>query len=335
MMPLDIHELFTRCMARDRVALGQAMTFLESRRPADRVAAVTLLNWCEERVAGLAGSVKLAVSGAPGVGKSSLIEALGLMAVKAGHRVGVVTIDPSSRLSKGSILGDKSRMTTLSTSPDAFIRSSPAGDILGGMGRRTFELMALLEAAGFDLILLETVGVGQSEHLAWQFTDGFVLVLQPGAGDELQGIKRGITELADLVFVNKADGEMKKLAGMAKSHYLQALHYLSPARSDWQVRVLACSALTGECVNDAWQSIDDFCRFTLSHPERKIYRHRQHQNWLAWSVQCNAQELLLHHPAVQKRLTAAEKESSGDRIFKTEFEIGEIMRQLLADRPEN
>jgi len=300
-----IEELYARCLARDRVALGRAVTLLESTRPEDREAAVQLLDRLDAHLRRTDSGLKLTISGSPGAGKSSLIEALGQLALQAGLRVGVVTVDPTSTLSKGSILGDKARMTKLSNHPDAFVRSSPAGDVLGGLGRRTFETMTLLEAAGFDLVLLETVGVGQSEHLAWSFTDGFLLVLQPGAGDELQGIKRGITELSDIVLVNKADHDMKSLADIARAQYAQALHYLTPSREGWEPKVLACSAQTGYGL-----------------PE--------------WSVEQTAQELILRQPIVREKLESALGTDPGaTSIFNTEYEIGRILSGLFTGDSTN
>jgi LAO/AO transport system kinase len=331
-MDTSAESLFLACLRRDRVALGRAMTLLESTRPEDRAQAVDLLERCDARIRETGGAVRLTISGSPGAGKSTLIEALGRMTVEAGQRIGVITVDPTSSLSRGSILGDKARMSFLSTHPDAFIRPSPAGEILGGLARRTFELMTLLEAAGHDLVVLETVGVGQSEHLAWEFTDGFILVLQPGAGDELQGIKRGITELADIVLVNKADGNLLKAANLARAQYAQALHYLSPTRPDWPVRVLACSALTGNGLPEAWETLTEFRRYILEHPDRAKRRQAQQAHWLSWSVRMTAQDLLLRHPIVRAQLEAASGPDSGaTSIFKTEFALAQTMRRLLQD----
>lgn len=327
----QIDELYARCLARDRVALGRAVTLLESTRPEDREAAVVLLDRLDSHLRSTRGGLKLTVSGSPGVGKSSLIEVLGQQALESGLRVGVVTVDPTSALSKGSILGDKARMTTLSNHPEAFVRSSPAGDVLGGLGRRTFETLTLLEAAGFDLVLLETVGVGQSEHLAWSFTDGFILVLQPGAGDELQGIKRGITELADIVLVNKADTDLKLLAEMARAQYAQALHYLTPPREGWEQKVLACSAQTGYGLPEVLKAMLEYREYIRKATDPESRRAAQRQAWLTWSVEQTAQDLILEYPAIRNKLSQARRnDSRASSIFKTEYEIGQILSDLFA-----
>ena len=247
--------LFQKITGGDRVALGLALTLVESELRADRKNAVELLDLCEKNNALNDRSIRFAVSGAPGVGKSTLIETLGNKAINEGYKVGVITVDPTSSVSSGSILGDKSRMQTLSLSSSAFVRPSPAGSLLGGIGRRSKEMMTLLVAAGYDLIFLETVGVGQSEHIAWQLTDGFILIIQPGSGDELQGIKRGITELADIIVINKADSNLKEASAITRSHYQNAIHYFYPLRQGWQPKVLTCSAKEGTGIDEFWGRI--------------------------------------------------------------------------------
>ena len=232
-------------------ALAKAITLVESARPEDRPAALDLLGAFPVP----AGTVRIGISGAPGVGKSTFIEALGLHLVSAGHRIAVLTVDPSSRIAGGSILGDKTRMAELSRHPGAFIRPTPAGHALGGVARRTREAIRLCEAAGFDVVVVETVGVGQSETAVTAMTDLFVLLLAPAAGDELQGIKRGITELADLVLVNKADGEMADAARRTVAEYRNALHLMRPRAAAWRPAVEACSALEGHGVAEAWQRL--------------------------------------------------------------------------------
>ena len=235
-------ELANQLMAGNRVALGQAITLIESQSAADRPAADALLN----RVLEVKHqAIRIGVTGVPGVGKSTFIEKWGLQLIEAGHRVAVLAVDPSSGRSHGSILGDKTRMTALSMHPAAFVRPSPAAEALGGVARATREVMALCEAAGFDRILVETVGVGQSETAVRDLTDIFLLLLLPGAGDELQGIKRGIMEMADLVWVNKADGEAAGRAVEAANQIHSALHLLPPPISGETVEALTGSGLTG------------------------------------------------------------------------------------------
>ncbi len=327
----DWAQLYNQIIAGDRVALGRAMTLVESERSMDRAAAVDLLERCEHQNHLSGRAIRFAISGAPGVGKSTLIEALGLEAIQRGHKVGVITVDPSSSISRGSILGDKSRMTVLSSSANAFVRSSPAGSILGGMGRRSQELMALLEAAGYDLILVETVGVGQSEHLAWQFTDGFVLVVQPGAGDELQGIKRGITELADIVIVNKADGPMVDLAKLAKSQYQNAMHFFSSLRPGWTQKTVTCSAIEHHGIREVMDVLDAFREIREHSGMAAHQRQVQKEAWLQWTLEITAHTLLFQHPEIRHKLAAAHEAIAEQTVsvFRSAFEIEKTMLDLL------
>lgn len=315
----------------DRIILGKAMTLAESDLPSDRELAVDLLARCEKHLAGNDSTIRFAISGAPGAGKSTLIEVIGKRAMKDGHRVGVITIDPTSTISQGSILGDKARMPSLSLSPDAFIRSSPAGSLLGGIGRRSMELMTLLAAAGYDMIFLETVGVGQSEHIAWQLTDGFVLVIQPGSGDELQGIKRGITELADIIVVNKADTSLKEAAALSKSHFQNAIHYFSPLRDGWEAKVLTTSATENKGIDELWEILRLYQQSRILHDEVTEERARQNKFWLSWSLEITAHRLLLDHPDVNQKLTEGLNyiERNEKSKFTTELEIEKVMRDLI------
>ena len=328
---MNIDALFDKIVSGDRVAPGQAMTLVESERPDDRVKAIQLLEKCEERLDVADMSLRIAVSGAPGAGKSSLIETMGLKAIDKGHKVGVITIDPTSSLSRGSILGDKSRMAGLSGSTSAFVRSSPAGDVLGGLGRRSQELITILAAVGYDLILIETVGVGQSEHMAWQLTDGFMLVIAPGGGDELQGIKRGITELADLVVINKADGHLEEQAKVAGHHYSNALHYFTPLRKDWQPKALICSALTGVGVDELLSSIESYGNILFSGINRHEIRVKQKSAWLTWNLGIEARKLLLGHPEIHDRMEAvhARLEEKNISIFSAAYAIEQVMHTLI------
>ena len=236
----------------DRPALARAITLIESTRAQDRAPAERLL----DRLLPLSGgAMRLGVSGAPGVGKSTFIEALGVHAIGRGHRVAVLAVDPSSKRSGGSILGDKTRMPELSVSRQAFIRPSPTGGGLGGVARRTREAMLACEAAGFDVVMVETVGVGQSETAVADLVDMFVLLLMPAAGDELQGLKKGIIELADLLVVTKADGALTQAAGRTEAEFASALNLLRPASPGWRPRTLQCSALDGTGIEEVWQQI--------------------------------------------------------------------------------
>jgi LAO/AO transport system kinase len=320
----------TKCRLGDRVSLGQAMTLVESNHPADRKKAVELLEQCET-LPGSRRSFRLAVSGSPGVGKSTLLNALGKKAIQESHKIGILTVDPTSTLSKGSILGDKSRMQAIANDPSAFIRSSPAGDLLGGIHRRSFELMTLLEAVGYDIIFLETVGVGQSEHVAWHLTDGFILVLQPAGGDELQGMKRGITELADIILINKADGNLKKEAALTKSHFQNALNYLHSNRKAWEPKVLTCSALENTGIDDFWEVLRLFMDSRLEDGRLEAERLQQIHYWLNWSAEYTARFLFMNHPDVNQKLSEGFHNISLRKksIFRTEFDIEMTMKELI------
>jgi len=241
-----VTELADAVRSGDRRALARAITLVESNRPDHRDDAVALL---DALLPATGGAVRVGISGAPGAGKSTFIETLGLHLVAAGHRVAVLAVDPSSTRSGGSILGDKTRMEELSRRPEAFIRPSPSGGTLGGVARRSREVMLVCEAAGFDVVLVETVGVGQSEVAVAGMVDVFVLLLAPGAGDDLQGVKRGIVELADLVVVNKADGALADLARHTASDYAHALHFVGPAQ------VLLASAREGTGIAQMWDAV--------------------------------------------------------------------------------
>lgn len=329
-MGLHIDDLFQKMLHGDRVALGKALTLIESDLEHHRSYSVRLLELCEGKDENIRKSLRLSISGAPGVGKSTLIEALGNKAISEGYKVGVITIDPTSNISHGSILGDKARMHQLSLSPSAFVRSSPAGTILGGIGRRSRELMTLLSAIGYDLIFLETVGVGQSEHIAWQLTDGFVLVIQPGAGDELQGIKRGITELADIVVVNKTDGELESSAKTTLSHYKTALHYMAHLRTNWEPRVVASSAVKKDGIDNLWEILRLYKVSQTHNPSIDQDRIRQNAFWIQWSLAQTAQQLLMKNPAVNQKLAEDLHNIEGKRksVFRTEYEIELMMKEI-------
>jgi LAO/AO transport system kinase len=235
-----------------RRALARAITLIESQRADHRAEAAELL----DRLLPASGkSVRLGISGPPGVGKSTFIESFGLHVIEQGHRLAVLAIDPSSKLGGGSILGDKTRMAELAKHPAAFIRPSPAGDRLGGVARRTRDAITAVEAAGFDVVIVETVGVGQSETAVADMVDMFLLLLPPAGGDELQGVKRGIVELADLILVNKADGDLLPAAGRTASDYAHAIRLLRAATPGWTPDVRQISALTGTGIGETWQTV--------------------------------------------------------------------------------
>ena len=257
----------------DIAALARAITLIESTRADHRMRADALLETLLRD--GPPDSLRLGISGSPGVGKSTLIERLGLYAIAQDHRVAVLAVDPSSRRSGGAILGDKTRMPALSRHPKAFIRPSPSGGVLGGVARRTAEAVIAVEAAGFDVVIVETVGVGQSETAVADMVDLFCLVLQPAGGDELQGIKKGVVELADLLLVNKADGELAAAATRAAADYQAALQLLRPANPRWRPPVLQCSALEGTGLDGLWTTIQDYRRQMTASGDRAARRAAQ------------------------------------------------------------
>jgi LAO/AO transport system kinase len=298
-------------LAGDRRALAQAITLIESTRSDHRAAASDLL----ERLMPFAGnSIRLGVSGVPGVGKSTFVEALGNHVIEAGHRVAVLTVDPSSAISGGSILGDKTRMELLSRRPEAYIRPSPAGNTLGGVTRRSREALILCEAAGFDVIIVETVGVGQSETKVADMTDMFMLLLLPGGGDELQGIKRGIMELADLILINKADDELQALAGRSAAEYRNALRLLHPRSADWKVEVLTCSARDGTGIAEAWDITLQHRDILEASGELMARRAVQARDWMWSEVNDNLISALQSDPEVRKRIPELETAASEGKI---------------------
>ena len=263
----------------DRRALARAITVIESTRDDHRAQAGELL---EQLMPYTGKAIRVGISGAPGVGKSTFIEALGNHVIDEGHKVAVLTVDPSSTISGGSILGDKTRMETLSRRDEAYIRPSPSGDTLGGVTRRSRETLLLCEAAGFDVIIVETVGVGQSETKVADMTDMFVLLLQPGGGDQLQGIKRGIMELADLILINKADDDLVTMADASASEYRHALQLLRPRSSHWTVEVQTCSSRDSIGIDTAWDVMTRHQEALEGSGELATIRAGQARTWL-WS----------------------------------------------------
>ena len=263
----------------DRRSLSRGITLIESTRSDHREQAERLLEHLSPRTG---GAIRIGVSGVPGVGKSTFIEGLGRHVTDLGHRMAVLAVDPSSKRSGGSILGDKTRMEQLSRNPAAFIRPSPAGVTLGGVARRTRESILLCEAAGFDVVLVETVGVGQSETAVAEMTDFFLLLLLPGGGDELQGLKKGIVEIADMIVVNKADGDLLQTAKRSVVEYASALRMLRPASPNWTVPVLSCSAKSGDGLSETWQRMCAFRDAMETSGEFAKRRSAQALDWM-WS----------------------------------------------------
>ncbi|GAB4395525.1 MAG: methylmalonyl Co-A mutase-associated GTPase MeaB [Microscillaceae bacterium] len=294
----------------ERVMLGRAITLIESRRPEHQQKARALMS----RLMPYTGqSLRIGITGVPGVGKSTFIEALGTHVLEAGHTLAVLAIDPSSRQSGGSIMGDKTRMASLSTDHRAFIRPSPAQNSLGGVARKTRETMLLCEAAGFDIIFVETVGVGQSETLVHGMVDFFLLLMLAGAGDELQGIKRGIMEMAHSLVINKADGENQHAAQVARAEYESALHLFPPPQSGWTPQVLTCSALNKQGIKDIFNMFFEYEKLTKQNAF--FYHNRQQQNltWMHEAIQTALEEGFYQHPGVKALLPVlSEKVAQGE-----------------------
>ena len=288
-----------------RRALARAVTLVESTRPDHRAEAERLI---EAILPITGGATRIGITGPPGAGKSSFIERFGLDGIARGHRIAVLAVDPGSKRGGGAILGDKTRMTELAKSPAAFIRPSSAGAQTGGVARRTREAILVCEAAGFDTVLVETVGAGQSETSVAEMTDMFLLILPPAAGDELQGLKRGIIELADLILVNKADGDLRDHATRSAAEYANAVHLIRPAHPEWQVAVRAVSALTGDGIDAVWE---DAARFRAALEASGTWGRRRAQQAQAALWAEIGDELLERFraaAAVAGRLPKAERE---------------------------
>jgi LAO/AO transport system kinase len=307
----DTGDLADAVRAGDRRALARAITLVESTRADHRADAVALL---DALLPATGAATRVGISGAPGAGKSTFIETLGMNLVNAGHRVAVLAVDPSSALSGGSILGDKTRMEQLSRRPEAFIRPSPSGGTLGGVARRTREALLVCEAAGFDVVLIETVGVGQSEVAVAGMVDLFVLLLGPGAGDELQGVKRGIVELADLIVVNKADGDLLDAARHTAADYAHALHLVRATDDGVIDRVRTCSALLGEGIDELWESIVALVAAARASGELDARRAEQARAWMWSEVTDTLLDELRADAAVRARIESLEEDVSCGRI---------------------
>ena len=291
--------------AGDRRMVAKAITLLESRRAEHAEVGQAVL---EALVPFTGGAVRLGVTGTPGVGKSSFIEALGLHLVGLGRQVAVLAVDPSSPRSGGSILGDKTRMERLAQEPTAFIRPSPSGGSLGGVAHRTRETLLVCEAAGFDVVIVETVGVGQSEAAVASMVDFFAVLLQPGAGDELQGMKKGVLELADALVVNKADGDLRDAARRAALEYQHALDLLRPASAHWRPPVLLASAGTGEGIGAFWETVLAHREALGTSGELELRRREQARAWMWSLVEEGLARAFRGHPGVARAIPALEAE---------------------------
>lgn len=309
----------------NRRALAKAITLVESKKPDHHSQAQRLLN---EALPHTGQSIRIGITGVPGVGKSTFIEALGLYLIERGHRVAVLAVDPSSPIKGGSILGDKTRMEELSKRSEAFIRPSPSEGSLGGVAQKTRESMLLCETAGYDVILVETVGVGQSEYEVASMVDFFLVLMLPNAGDELQGIKRGIMELADALVINKADGEFEQAAQKSRGHYQNALHLLK-TEGPWSPEVLTCSALKQNGIGEVWGMLERYRDESKSQGYFEQKRSRQNQQWLDTLVHEMLLAKLKQNPAAQNALqTSRERVAQGQSTpFEAASAIIEAMKE--------
>ncbi|WP_312197972.1 methylmalonyl Co-A mutase-associated GTPase MeaB [Anaerospora hongkongensis] len=311
---LTVEEYVQGIINGDRVILSRAITLIESNLPAHMDTAQQILM---QLLPYSGKSIRVGITGVPGAGKSTFIEALGCRLCDEGHKVAVLAVDPSSTVTKGSILGDKTRMEELSRNPRAFIRPSPSSGTLGGVTRKSRETMLICEAAGYDVLLIETVGVGQSEVTVRSMVDFFLLLMITGAGDDLQGMKKGVVELADAIVINKADGDNKQRAMMAKVDYDRILHYLRPATEGWVTKSHTCSAYTGEGIPELWNVITKFRQVT---GEAGIFERRRRTQMLSWvqsMVQEYLQSLFFTHPGIQQNRSAIEQAVTEGKLSAT------------------
>lgn len=322
-----LDALLTGLRNGDRQTLAESITLVESTRPEDKRLAAELVQAC---LPFSGKSIRVGITGVPGVGKSTFIESFGKVLVDQGMKVAVLAIDPSSSTSGGSILGDKTRMQDLSVNEQVFIRPSAAGVTLGGVARKTRESIYVCEAAGFDVILIETVGVGQSETLVHSMVDFFLLLMLAGAGDELQGIKRGIMEMADALVITKADGDNAKKAQMASREYANAMHLFPPKQSDWTAQSFTCSSYQNENIDKVWQVIESFVNQTKINGWFETHRKLQDKYWLAETLK----EMILNDffgddDLVDELKKAEEKVFSGEL---TSFHAAELVYELFKNK---
>ncbi|MFH4968849.1 methylmalonyl Co-A mutase-associated GTPase MeaB [Gaetbulibacter sp. M240] len=296
---LDTEAITTAILNKEITALSRAITLVESRNPKHLAQANLIIMACLPHAN---KSVRIGITGVPGVGKSTFIEAFGAFLTGLGKRVAVLAIDPSSSVTKGSILGDKTRMERLVKNENAFIRPSASGESLGGVARKTRETITLCEAAGFDVILIETVGVGQSETTVHSMVDFFLLLKLAGAGDELQGIKRGIIEMADAIAINKADGSNLKQANLAKNEFERALHLYPERDSEWQPKVTLCSALNDDGMDTIWDMISEYLNITRQNKFFDKNRQEQNKFWLLQTIEDRLKASFFNQPDIKKEL---------------------------------
>ncbi len=305
---LTADEYVQGVLSGNRALLARAITLIESNAPRHFELAQSVL---KQLLPHSGKSIRVGITGVPGAGKRTFIEALGNLLTQQGYKVAVLTVDPSSSITKGSILGDKTRMEKLSNNQNAFIRPSPTGGMLGGVARKTRETILVCEAAGFDILLVETVGTGQSEISVRSMVDFFLLLLVPGAGDELQGIKKGVVELADAIFINKADGDNKIPAQAARVEYNRALHYLTPMLAGWRARAYTGSALTGEGIAKIWAVMQHYQQKMSETGLFEVRREEQKREWLYALIEEQLRATFFNSPIIKTALPEVEQAVMG------------------------
>lgn len=326
---LGANEYIDGVLRGDRVLLSRAITIIESNLESDKLIAKEIVQAILPKSG---NSFRIGITGVPGVGKSTFIEVFGLYLIKQGHKVAILSIDPSSQRSKGSILGDKTRMEQLANSEEAYIRPSASGDTLGGVANKTGETMLLCEAAGYDIVLIETVGVGQSETAVHGMTDFFLLLMLAGAGDELQGIKKGIMEMADMVVINKADGDNVRKSQIAKSQYQNALHIFPQAESGWSPVVSTASAIKNIGIDKVWEEITNYKKLVLENGYFHKNRNLQQVQWMYNNINEALKQLFYGSKDIANQLSMLERDIISAKIspvkasqkiidaFKTSFQ---------------
>ena len=325
---MTVDEYVQGVLAGDRMKLSRAITMIESNAPRHFELAQEIV----QRLLPYTGkAMRIGITGVPGVGKSTFIEVLGTQLCQEGHKVAVLAVDPSSSISHGAILGDKTRMEELSKEKNAFIRPSPAGGTLGGVSRKSRETLLLCEAAGYDVILVETVGVGQSEITVRSMVDFFLVMVLTGAGDELQGVKRGVIELADAILVNKADGDNLQKARITRAEYEQILHYLRPATEGWHTKAYLCSSKSGAGIPEIWEVMLDYCDKMRKSGRLEARRKEQKLSWVHEMADDYFRSLLYDNPTIAESRKAIEREVLEGTTTPTKalHQLVEIMEQQL------
>ena len=320
----SVKDFYKDLLQGDTVTLGRSITLIESKKSSDHKFADVLL---EKLLPSTGRSIRIGITGAPGVGKSTFIEAFGKHLTSLGKKIAVLAVDPSSAKTKGSILGDRTRMEELSKDPRAFIRPTSSGNALGGVADRTRETILLCEAAGYEIIIIETVGVGQSETAVRCMVDFFLLLQLAGAGDELQGIKKGIMEMADAVVITKADGENEKKAKQAQTEFQHALHLFQPSVSGWTPKVLTTSALQKKGINEVWKMIESFQEATTANNSFQENREQQKLIWFHENIQLMMKERILQSKKVSEKIKLLEKKISSGKILPSAA-ASEILKKL-------